>query len=122
MYDELVSETITDAIETLQILKNPNVSFLVTDEERAGRDEPGLNVEQNRSQLPLVLFAVAGSGKTQSVFNVLAVSWGYYLISGQISDSLAHQDSILESCRGGASADTRWLFELFQKIKAENIE
>lgn len=122
MYDELVSETITDAIETLQILKNPNVSFLVTDEERAGRDEPGLNVEQNRSQLPLVLFAVAGSGKTQSVFNVLAVNWGYYLISGQISDSLAHQDSILESCRGGASADTRWLFELFQKIKAENNE
>lgn len=109
-----------DAIKVLQIPTTPDVSFLLIDEERAGRHEQELNEEQKSSQLPLILFAVAGSGKTQSIFNHLAANWGHYLVSGHISDSLAHQDSLLSPRRGGASADTHWLFELFKRIKTKN--
>ena len=120
VYNELVPRTITDAIEVLQISKTPDVSFLRTNDEQADlRDRP-LNNEQNSGQLKPILFAVAGSGKTQSIFNLLAETWGHYLVSGHISNSLGNQDSMLKPRRGGASADTQWLFELFERIKAKN--
>lgn len=120
MYNKLISSTIMDAIKVLQLPTTPDVSFLLIDEERADRHEQGLNEEQNSGQIPLILFAVAGSGKTQSIFNHLAANWGHYLVSGHVSDSLAHQDSILSPRRGGASADTQWLFELFKRLKTKN--
>ena len=120
MYDELIPKTVAHAIEVLQILKNPDVSFLVTDREQADPHERRLNEEQNSGQFHPILFAVAGSGKTQSIFNLLAANWGQYLVSGHISNSLAHQDSILRPHRGGASKDTQWLFELFKRLKARS--
>ena len=117
MYDKLISRTITEAIEVLKILKAYDVSFLHVDKERAGPYKQPLSEQQNDSQFPLISFAVAGSGKTQSIFNLLATNWGHYLVSGNVSNSLVHQDSILSPRRGGASADTHWLFELFKRIK-----
>ncbi|KAL9609072.1 MAG: hypothetical protein Q9167_006137 [Letrouitia subvulpina] len=119
VYDKLISRTIKDAMNSLQILRTPNVSFLFTDKERAGRHEQRLNEEQNSSQLPPILFAVAGTGKTQFIFDLFATNWGHYLVSGHIGDRPTLQDSILSPRRGGASTDTQWLVEHFKRLKTK---
>ena len=122
LYDELISKVTADAQKVLQIPTNPNVFFLVTNQEQADHHEQRLKKEHNHDQLPPILFAVAGSGKTQSIFNFMAKNLGHYLVSGRISDSLAHQDSILSPRRGGASADTQWLHELWERPKMKRLE
>ncbi len=90
----------------LQIRTNPDISFLVTDEEEPGRTYQNIVKQRNNNKLPLILFAVAGSGETQFIFNFLASELGHYLVSGQILGDAAPYKSILNPRRGGASADT----------------
>jgi hypothetical protein len=123
-YEALVARTVTDVLKALQILTKPDVSFLVAGEAQGRIDQhtQHLSNAQSSGHVPLISFAVASSGKTQFTFNMLAANWGRYLVSGQISESLAHQHSILGPCRGGASADTHWLFQLYARLKADHGE
>ena len=108
-----------DATCMLQISRKPDVSFLHANGEEIGRRKVESTEGQDRGQIPPIYFVVAGSGKTQSIFDHLAADWGYYYISGRIPDSPSHTDSILGSCHGGASADTQWLYKLFKRLKSE---
>ena len=121
LYDELISKVVTKAKEILEIPTTPDVSFLVTDQEESGHREQPSKMQQNKVRFPLILFAVAGSGKTQSIINFMAANWGHYLVSGRIPDSSTHQVSMLSPRRGGASSDTQWLFELFERVNTERL-
>ena len=102
----------------LQISRKPDVSFLRANGEEISRHKEEPSEGQDKCQIPPIYFAVAGSGKTQSIFDHLAAEWGYYLISGRIPDSLSHTYSILGSCHGGASADTQWLYKFFKRLES----
>lgn len=76
MYEALVASTVTAALEALQILTKPDVSFLVAGEAQGRIDQHTQHLSNARSSghIPLISFAVAGSGKTQSTFNMLAAN------------------------------------------------
>ena len=121
LYNKAISKVIMKAKKILHIPATPDVSFLVTDQEQADHHKQLWKKPQNNDRFPVVLFAVAGSGKTQSIISFMAANWGHYLVSGRILDSLTHQNSILSPRRGGASSDTQWLFELFERVKTKRL-
>ena len=98
-----------------------DVSFLVADQRQEGHDERRFKKGPMNDRISPIFFAVAGSGKTQSIFDFRAAKWGHYLVSGHIQDSQANQDSTLSPHRGGASADTQWLFQLFERLYRRQI-
>ena len=58
-----------------------------------------------------IQYSVAGSGKTQHVFNQLYQNWGHYLVSERVPNE-ASPDFLLTARRGMASLDTSYLYEL----------
>ncbi|MCJ1468434.1 hypothetical protein MMC07_007062 [Pseudocyphellaria aurata] len=113
IYDKLVSQIVSHSLEFLQVQKAPDVSFLFTENYASrAKQQPREELDSNQ---PLI-FAVAGSGKTQSIFNHLAKTWGHYLVSGHVSESCGHEDSALVN-RSGASADTLSLCQSIANLK-----
>ena len=122
MYHKQIPKLVEDAVEDLAIQTNPDVSFLRTDEEQDACHRSRLNEVQESGLFPYISFAVSGSGKTQAVFNILAANWGHYLISGHLPDTQTDHKRLWKPCRGGASADTQWLFELLEMLKKDDSQ
>lgn len=64
-----------------------------------------------------VFLSVAGSGKTQRLFDVLSVNLGHYLMSGEVSSNEDSSQSLLNPRPGLASKDTKFLSEVMDNFQ-----
>lgn len=54
-----------------------------------------------RENLSNIIFSVAGTGKTQHLFNILSRRWGYYLVSERVPRDHLYSNSLDSSSRVG---------------------
>ena len=69
-----------------------------------------------REDLPDIIFSVAGTGKTQHLFNILSSHWGYYLVSGRVPHDHSSTQALLTARQGSASSDTKHLCETLDRL------
>ena len=63
-----------------------------------------------------IIFSVAGSWKTQLLFNLLSEYWGYYLVSGRVLQNQTSTQTFLKAREELASSDTKYLCEILDRI------
>jgi hypothetical protein len=78
---------------------------------------PGYTVFEQRQA---VILAVAGSGKSQRLFDYLALNIGHYIVSGKVPSSKDDPMSLLNPNRGRTSQDSRILSEFVKACRTEN--
>ena len=109
-YSKTMKELVEFRLEALGVFDFPesdcDVSFLETTRATPRSTEKFSNVS--------IQCSVAGSGKTQQVFNQLYQNWGHYLVSGRVP-SEASPDFFLTARHGMASLDTSYLCKLLGK-------
>jgi len=63
-----------------------------------------------------ILFSVAGSGKSQRLFDYLSLCLGHYFVSGKVPSDQESSTSLLSARRGLASYDTKFLSEVIDSF------
>ena len=104
-YFKFMDEMITKRLDVLGMLDNPDcdVSFLKTTGTTMGSLENVRDIS--------IACSVAGSGKTQHMFNQLYERYGHYIVSGRVPRH-TFEDSLLAARQGKASLDTSFLCEI----------
>ena len=104
-YFRFMDEMITERLDVLGMLKtyDLNVSFLKTTGTTMGSLEDAREIS--------IACSVAGSGKTQHMFNQLYERHGHYIVSGRVPRQTS-PDFLLAARQGKASLDTSFLCEM----------
>jgi hypothetical protein len=80
------------------------------------------NIRRSLAPRHAVVFSVAGSGKSQWLFDYLSINLGHYSVSGRVPSNDASPTSLLNAHRGLASQDTKFLSEVMDSFKPLNTE
>ena len=105
-------------LQELEALVRKRISALALDSNDESFPGSFLSTDDawNPEDIPDIVFSVAGSGKTQLLFNQLAKVSGHYLVSGRVPDTEATLDTVIKSRRGLASLDTKHLCMILDKV------